>query len=187
MSWEEFCHLNRVEKKYIDLQIYRNSYEEYVMSQIKGWMSSPSSCVIYGDVGRGKTWLMYWMCRMVCGNRNLEHLRYFKTTQLDDRLLEMTKTYSTARDFIKTIADVEFLFIDDLGLERDSDRFKKDFYDIINDRTANEKKTIITTNLDHNGILEMYDARILSRLKDSKWIELKGHDRREGFTLEEIH
>ena len=67
------------------------------------------------------------------------------------------------------------LFIDDLGVEKNTDFVKEITYFIINEREANEKDLIITSNLG----LEDLEQRVASRIAGMcKIIRLKGKDRR---------
>lgn len=58
----------------------------------------------------------------------------------------------------------DLLIMDDLGTEAQTQYTVAFLYNIMNTRINNGKKTIISTNLDHNELRKRYGDRITSRL-----------------------
>ncbi len=56
------------------------------------------------------------------------------------------------------------LLLDDLGAERATEYVVGRIYAVCNGRYDADKPTIVTSNYDHAGLLERYDARIVDRL-----------------------
>ena len=65
---------------------------------------------------------------------------------------------------IDLIMDCDLLILDDLGTEYESTFYTSTIYNIINTRLNRGKQTIISTNLDFDGIAKRYDERVVSRL-----------------------
>ena len=68
------------------------------------------------------------------------------------------------RDVIDNIYKADLLIIDDLGTEPFNKNNLAFLFDVINERTANNKKIIINTNLQISEITKMYSMRFTSRL-----------------------
>ena len=58
----------------------------------------------------------------------------------------------------------DLLILDDLGTEFDSSFYQSTIYNLINTRLNRSLPTIISTNLDFNGISNRYEERITSRI-----------------------
>lgn len=69
------------------------------------------------------------------------------------------------------MVNVPFLFIDDLGKEKMTARIACDLFAVIDERTINQRPTIITTNFTSGGLLERFDdvelgKALIGRFKD---------------------
>jgi len=74
----------------------------------------------------------------------------------------------------------DLLIIDDLGTELPSQYSKSALYNIIDTRTLNKKRMIISTNKTISELDEIYDQRIISRLiGDFTVLKFYGHDIRQ--------
>ncbi len=60
--------------------------------------------------------------------------------------------------------ECDLLVIDDLGAEMNNPFYVEKLYSLINERTNNNKSTIINTNLTAEELVKKYDQRIVSRL-----------------------
>ena len=58
----------------------------------------------------------------------------------------------------------DLLILDDLGTEFRSQFYQSAVYNIVNTRMNRKKPTIISTNMDYDGISYQYDERITSRI-----------------------
>ena len=65
---------------------------------------------------------------------------------------------------IEKYSDCDLLIIDDLGAEMVTAFTVEKLYSLINERTNNNKPTIINTNLTADELVQKYDKRIVSRL-----------------------
>lgn len=71
--------------------------------------------------------------------------------------------YSVVYD---AIYDADLLIIDDFGTEFITSYTQSVLFDLLSTRIASDKSTVISTNLNLDNILEIYQERIMSRLKN---------------------
>lgn len=190
MTWKQFCDLGNVPKWYQDvhyqtLKIPHTSEGDSYIRMAESFIQKPRSLVLCGGPGRGKTHFSYALMRGLfdssyCG---LGSLRFFRSKEFDDRILQETNQFGSAREFLKTAKDYQFLFLDDFGVERATERSLRDYYDLLDGRLYNMKTTVISTNLNDKGISENFGDRLYSRLKEFIWIEFDGPDLRGGKKL----
>jgi len=92
-------------------------------------------------------------------------------------------TFDNSRNnYLQALIDADVLMIDDLGTEPIKKNITREYlYLLLNERKENGKRTIITSNLDLEGILRLYEERIFSRIADktaTKKILIEGKDLR---------
>jgi len=178
VSWEHFKELNKVKGKYIDCHLDKCIVGSKIVEIGSQFILKPQSLILTGDPGRGKTYFSYCLVRGTVEKFGIASTRWFKSKQLDDRIVQEMSKFGSASSFINSLCEVPFLFIDDFGVDRDTERAQRDYYEIIDNRWEDEKPTIISTNLSPKRIEETYGERIFSRFKDSKWIKFTGPDLR---------
>lgn len=191
MSWEEFCRLNSAEIA----PRYRKAHKDEISisddergtfrSKIEKLILKPRSVVLSGKAGRGKTYFLFAYLRALFEARRvfLGDVRFYRSVTLDSKFVEEFEKRKTVEHFIKDLAEVKFLFIDDFGLNRDSSKAERDYYDLIDRRISFERITVFSSNLDEKGIKNIFGERISSRLKECAIIEFNGPDLREVLRL----
>lgn len=178
MSWQQFVEINGIRRRFADASLenfigcqqFRDLAEEFIIR--------PHSWILTGKAGRGKTYFSYCLLRLLVESRGISSVRWMKSKVLDDRIVKEMKDYGSAAYFISTLCESPYLFIDDFGVDRDTERSQRDYYEILDNRWEDYKPTIITTNLGVEDIEKLYGERILSRFKDSKWSIFDGPDLR---------
>ena len=119
-----------------------------------------------GGTGLGKTYLSNCIV--------LELLKKGKTVlyqtspvMLDMLISDLFNKNTSTSNFSDNLLNVDLLVIDDLGTETMNSMKFTELYKIINTRLLNQNgkilKTIISTNLDLQGLFNTYDERIVSR------------------------
>lgn len=185
MSWEHFCKLGNVPEwyqnvnyKHLKVKDPFNEFDYFKMA--KSFIKKPFSIVLSGDPGRGKTHFSFALMRglLDAGSCGLGDLRFFKSKEFDDRVLQQIKQFGTSSEFLNYNKDYDFLFLDDFGVETSSDRVIRDYYDLIDSRLYNFKTTVISTNLTEKKLSLAFGDRISSRLKEFTWIRFRGADLR---------
>lgn len=124
----------------------------------------------YGPPGTGKTFLSSLILNEIIFRYAME-VRYLKITR--NFFNEIRSTYNTSseqygrgEDIFRELAGKEVLVIDDFGVQADSEWEKRMLYDLIDLRYEEEKPTIITSNKEPAFFEELFDRRVLSRLKE---------------------
>ena len=84
-----------------------------------------------------------------------------------DILINEMFSKNSDNSFSQSLLTVDLLVIDDLGTETMNSMKFTELYKIINTRLLNQNgkitKTIISTNLDLQGLFNTYDERLVSR------------------------
>ncbi|BER92713.1 ATP-binding protein [Atrimonas thermophila] len=130
--------------------------------------------VLCGPVGTGKTHLAVAVLKEAIG---AGYSGLFQTAP--ELMYRWNATYSssgtTEEEFFRTLRDVRFLVIDDLGKGKWSERVAERLYAVINARYNELNPTVITTNLVGQDLRKYVGDAIADRLYDScLFIEFKG-------------
>lgn len=191
MSWEEFCRMNASEigPRYRQAHKSRISIPDDDLGpyrlKIEKIARAPRSLLLLGPAGRGKTYFMFALMRELfdTGVTSLGNLRFFRSTTLDNKMVEEFEKWKTIDYFVKSLAELDFLFIDDFGLDRETSKAERDYYDLIDRRVSFDKITVFSSNLDEKSIKKLFGERISSRLKSCVKIEFNGPDLRESIRI----
>lgn len=189
MSWDEFCHLNGIAPKYSrankdSIRIpddERGSYRR----KVEILTERPRSLLLLGKAGRGKTYFMFSLLRALFEEKkaSLMNTRFYRSIALDAKMVSEFEKWKSNERLISDLAELEYLFIDDFGLDRDTSKAERDYYDLIDRRTSFERITVFSSNLDEQALKKLFGERIASRLKECAIIEFNGPDLRDGGRL----
>lgn len=157
--------------------------------------SSSLGLYIWGDTGVGKTWEASGILlerakataasrpSLVTGTTTIRRKEVFTTlANILDECYEGRRA-----DEIKRYVDYDLLLLDDMGKEKPSEYTLETLYRLIDGRIANERPTIITSNLSPEQLMRLFtidggrltgDA-ILSRLSSFQIVHMLGEDRRQ--------
>lgn len=130
-----------------------------------------------GDTGLGKTFLSACIAKEVAtqGYSVAYESAVHLFTNMERAKFENDED---AREKVKRYADCDLLIVDDLGTEIVGQFTLTALYTLINDRILSGKPTIISTNLNTDGIARKYNPQIASRLR--------GNFRRVAFVGDDI-
>lgn len=143
------------------------------------WIKKPTSMFIYGNLGRGKSHFAFAIIREMVEWGAVDYPEICYGPELDSLLLEAIKSDSGDYGTIKKYCNADGLLIDDFGRETDSDRMRRQYFDIINSRYQWMRPTIITSNFTLDEIAKKFDPAIASRMQEWAMIEIKGPDLRK--------
>lgn len=134
-----------------------------------------SLLLLSGSVGLGKTYISK------CIMRRVIERGYTAASFTAYRLFSLFHQHRLGEDVdLDPILEVPLLIIDDIGTEPMTKNVTKEyFFDLINERSAAGRKTMIVTNLPFHELDERYGERIFSRLMDARFsqkILFKGKD-----------
>ena len=119
--------------------------------------------IFYGDIGLGKTFMSCCVAKRVMDMGYtvlyISAQRLFRT--LDD------ERFGRAGERAGEIYSCDLLIIDDLGTEIASKNNPSYLFELINERYNAEKKIIINTNLNFEGLEKLYTVRLTSRIMDN--------------------
>ena len=122
--------------------------------------------IFSGATGLGKTFLSNCIINELL--KNGKTIMYQTApVMLDDLISDMFQKQENQTGVSKNLLNVDLLVIDDLGAETMNSMKFTELYKIINTRLLNKNgkslKTIISTNLNLNELLQTYDERLASR------------------------
>jgi DNA replication protein DnaC len=117
-----------------------------------------------GDVGTGKTTLA-----MLVSKAAMEADRTVAIYSLPRLLGLLRDSYGddarySLNELIDQLCSVDLLHVDDVGAEQSSAWVLEQLYTIVNTRYEDGKAMLLTTNLDHDALVEQIGARTVSRL-----------------------
>lgn len=136
------------------------------------------SMLFYGACGTGKTFLSSCVAKKMMDNG------YSVIYMTASAIIEKYEEYkfgkgniSDGKEIIDLLYEADLLIIDDLGTEAQSSVSLQFLFELINNRILNNKKMIISTNLNMSEITKRYTPRIASRIYESfKILNFRGRD-----------
>lgn len=118
---------------------------------------------IVGPTGSGKTYLANNI-----GNEAVKHLiktKFITAPVMFNKLMELKSDDLVEADrFRKDLHKIDLLILDDLGAEIFTESKREELFNLIENRLADKKPMIITSNLTPELIKEKYGERIYSRI-----------------------
>ena len=142
---------------------------ELILQKVKEYAESfcgvgSGSMLFIGGTGLGKTHLSVavikrvtergYYCVYTTSDKLFADFREERFRSADDKSPSKTAKYS----------ECELLVIDDLGTELNGRDIVPFLYSLLNQRINSGASTVISTNLSHRELLDVYDERIVSRL-----------------------
>lgn len=168
---------HRISAKYREARLL--DFKPAAVESVMAWFSSAQpGLLLHGPAGTGKTYLAAAITRSLL---EIGH---------DAEFYEMAEIYRRVRksfgadsqvpeaDILAAYIRTPWLTLDDFGAGALSDFERRCALEILNGRINEERRTIVTTNLDLDEIREKMDERISSRLSLFTQIKTGGKDRR---------
>ena len=189
--------INRENFKSFNMNLFsKNPYMNYqtspydnmvnIVGEIKAYINNfdkqTGNIFIWGDVGRGKTFLINSIAKELL-DRNYSVV-YMTSTKLFKFLNDYHWAFEDRRenleDLYEMIFDCDLLIIDDLGAEAHRSTDQSNLFDVVNERMNKGLPIILSSNLDEGMIDEVYGPRVFSRIlgNNSKTYEIFGEDLR---------
>lgn len=147
----------------------------------KKWVKSyeKPSLYLFGNTGSGKTYFAYALYSALVMMK-FPWVIFVKSFNLDEELLAGIEERQE-KSILMKYCEVPILFIDDLGVERPSDRIIRQYYSIIDRRTGNGLTTVITSNVKIEDL--PLGSRTISRLGHFYGIQFPNKDIRNNLQL----
>lgn len=135
---------------------------------------------LVGGVGVGKTTLLKVFKEMAGKNKMFITKFEVKTSDLFLKLAELRNSPVSHNQLIKSYQQADYLFLDDLGVEKESQHREEIISSILDYRCSTNLPTIITSNLTLDELGEKYDKRIISRINGLCLVQkISGNDKRK--------
>jgi DNA replication protein DnaC len=109
-----------------------------------GWIDRHLNVLITGPTGIGKSFIGAALAHAAC--RMNYHVRCFRLPRLIDELAR-AHAFQRRATFLRSLAKVDLLLIDDFGITPLTDQAKRDLLEILDDR-YDRSATIITSQLE---------------------------------------
>ena len=155
----------------------------------------PLFLFLYGTAGTGKTHLAISYMRETTVDLSGFDIDKFKSfgvptympprcgfITLTNLLIELRSTFEDRElnelDIIKKYSECENLIIDDIGIGNISGYAIDMFFSIVDNRYGNCKRTVLTSNLSPNEIVNTFSQRMSSRICSGMSVEITGTDNR---------
>ncbi|MBE6840993.1 MAG: DNA replication protein DnaC [Ruminococcus sp.] len=148
---------------------------EFTKEYARNFRSTGGSILMFGRTGLGKTHLSLSIANVVLSKGY--SVIYDSAINILRKIEREHFGRDNSNDTLSLILDCDLLILDDLGTEYETPFYSSVIYNIINTRLGGNKPTIISTNLDYEGIERRYDERVVSRLcAVYTCLEFKGED-----------
>jgi DNA replication protein DnaC len=148
---------------------------EYVKQYAATFTTNSKSILMFGQTGLGKTHLSLAIANVVL--QKGYSVIYDSAINILRNIEKEHFSYEHSSEMIDLVMNTDLLILDDIGTEYESNFYNATVYNIINTRLNCGKPTIISTNLDFEGIARRYDKRVMSRIISMySCLEFKGED-----------
>lgn len=147
-----------------------------IYQKLQAWCNSDfkkNMVYLSGGTGTGKTYLLKCMAKEFINRGKLTSLVTAYKLNQDFLKSHASRDLKEKDALLSQYMDIEVLFIDDLGTEITQIGITGNYlYALINERKMRNLPTIITSNLDFDTLIELYDERIVSRILDETTIKI---------------
>jgi DNA replication protein DnaC len=145
---------------------------------VAGCGKSYTAALVYARWGGTVTFLRY--CDLISDAIECEKTGEIVRTRDDGASVEMSKS-----QYWSWLRNVGLLIVDDVGTGSSHEWRKELFWKVLEERA--QKPLLLTGNLSMNGIREMFDGSIVSRLSAGTIIEISGQDQRRNGIASRLH
>lgn len=180
--WKSTIERNQIENIYHRASLNNCPFLPDGIVQLgKKWVKSyeKPSLYLFGNTGSGKTYFAYALYSALVMMK-FPWVIFVKSFNLDEELLAGIEERQE-KSILMKYSEVPILFIDDLGVERPSDRIIRQYYSIIDKRTGNGLTTVITSNVKIEDL--PLGSRTISRLGHFYEIQFPKKDIRNDLQL----
>ena len=148
---------------------------EYTRQYAETFSHQSKSILMFGETGLGKTHLSLAIANVVL--KKGFSVIYDSAINILRSIEKEHFSYEHSSDMIDLVMDTDLLILDDIGTEYESQFYNATIYNIINTRINRSKPSIISTNLDLEGIARRYDRCVMSRIVSMyTCLEFRGKD-----------
>lgn len=172
-----------LEPDYVDMDAFKNL--DTLKDNIEEFVNKGMNLYLWSEgTGNGKTtWasklLMSYFNRIwVFSQLKCRGLYLYAPTYLNALKTQYLNNNSLS-DYVQDVKNADLIVLDDLGVGKLTDFDRNNLLDVIDYRLNNHKSIIFTSNLNRQGITDLFGDRLSSRIYNSSIvIRLRGRDRR---------
>lgn len=143
------------------------------LSQVMSWQNGPQGLILYGPTGSGKTRAAWLLIKRLLDEGIF--VGYFACTDFGNKLADRFRDKDGQPTWwLNNLAYLPCLFLDDIDKCVFTGRVEREFFALIEKRTAYQLPTIITTNVVGDVIarsLPAVGAALVRRLRDKDFFK----------------
>ena len=148
---------------------------EFTKQYAETFNNQSKSILMFGETGLGKTHLSLAIANVVL--KKGYSVIYDSAINILRSIEKEHFNREYNSEMIDLVMNTDLLILDDLGTEYVTPFYTATIYNIINTRLNCGKPSIISTNLDLEGIAQRYDRRVMSRIVSMyTCLEFRGKD-----------
>lgn len=164
---------SRIPAEYADLDLSTYPDKRIASDVFDWWHELPTPWLLLaGDLGVGKTGLMIGLVKRALVDGRSALFRPFVELLSDIRATYRTRDAvgPDEADLVRACKSVDVLALDDLGTERATGWAQERLYEILNHRYNERRRTIVSTNLGQDDLVEHLGERIVARINGMAWL-----------------
>lgn len=156
-----------------------SDFAELLKSKLQNW-NRKDNLFFYGDTGTGKTRAIFALIKsLIAKGYSVNRCEFTALTSAIRDTFNNKSNVDSENKIVGRFADIDVLFLDDLGLSSKASDFDYEIlYRIIDARLMSLLPTIIASNKTKDEIGLLFDVRIASRLHKFEVIKFDGEDMR---------
>lgn len=183
--------INWNSKTFENMKVEKNSRLEKIVNILKEQTLDDCGFWLSGGVGCGKSHILLATFNLLSfkflkdyGNEVGLNIKYYNYSDLCSILREDPNDFEK----FQKIRSPYFLFIDDIGVSKNTDFIQEKIYSLFNYRVEQGLQTFVSTNLNLSEIQAEFNDRMVSRIKESSaWIDMSDiKDYRSNFIGENM-
>ena len=130
-------------------------------------LTTGRNIIMIGSVGTGKTHLSISLLKAVIDNGGLGMFTTAGDIFMNIRNTWQANSDKSTLDVTQRFCDMDFLVIDEIGVQRGTDNEREILFSILNERYNYFRPTVLLSNLPIDGVRGYIGERIYDRLKEN--------------------
>ena len=128
----------------------------------------PKSILFLGNNGTGKTHLASTIAQELLFSGKISSFRYYSAYDLSLMIKNswFRESAKTEMQIVRELVDFDLMIIDEVGVQFGTDTDMLLFFNVFNERLANEKPTILISNKNADELKALVGPRVVDRLRE---------------------
>jgi DNA replication protein DnaC len=162
-TWLDFCAHFKIPRAFwgVNLPAVNGMQPVFVKEYLTKWVKDPEkrTLFLWGDTGSGKTYTAFALMRYFF-EQGTKWIQYISAPDI----LQLGKTEIGMLRLKEVYGEAPLLLVDDLGVEKAAEWEIKYIFTLFDIRYNAGLPTIVTSNLNLDGLGKVLDNRIISRM-----------------------